>query len=88
MIDPLVVSDPAFSDTVPSVKVEPNTWPNAETVETDEITPLVMDPLVVSEPPFKVPVPSVNVELVMVEDVLNDPDFSVAVPSVNVEPKT
>ena len=62
MIDPLVDKEPAFKVAEPSVKVDPNTWPNAEMLDTDEITPLVIDPLVVSDPPFRVAVPSVNVD--------------------------
>ena len=109
VIEPFVVSDPAFNVAVPSLKValvivadvdnepdlrvavpsvcvEPNTWPNAKILDADEITPLVIDPLVVNDPLFNAAVPSENVELVIVADVDNEPNFSVAVPSVNVLP--
>ena len=62
MIDPLVDRDPAFIVAVPSVNVDPNNWPNADMLDTDEITPLVIDPLDDSEPDFIVAVPSVNVD--------------------------
>ena len=81
-----VLSEPDFRVAVPSVKVPPNTCPRAETLDADEITPLVIDPLVDNNPERNVAVPSVNDALVMVAEVVREPDLSVAVPSVKVEP--
>ena len=88
MIDPLELNDPAFSVAVPSVCVEPNTRPNADMLDTDEITPLVIDPLVDREPAVSVAVASEKIALVTVADVLSEPAFKVVVPSVNVAPNT
>ena len=47
---------------MPSLKVAPNSCPNAEMFDTDEITPLVIDPLVVNDPDLSMAVPSVCVD--------------------------